>query len=190
MRNYRTIDKTTCNDQSITITKALDPWQYCITNYKADVEANTSSLNRPLKKNFLPTLQVFWNKIFLLIWLNFGRYASVACSIIIFIIILDSLSLQANHLTFPTVYCMAMDYLPIQASAVPCERVFSSSSETDTTKCNRIKLEPFEALQILKFGIKNERLSFTEDLVTSEESMVGAHPSIRNRDLLAGFLDI
>ncbi len=27
---------------------------------------------------------------------------------------------------------MAMDYLPIQASAVPCERVFSSSAETNT----------------------------------------------------------
>ena len=26
---------------------------------------------------------------------------------------------------------MAMDYLPIQASAVPCEHIFSSSSETD-----------------------------------------------------------
>src|SRR6267154_890215 len=37
-------------------------------------------------------------------------------------------------------YGIAMDYLPIQASAVPCERVFSSSSETDTKKHNRMSL--------------------------------------------------
>jgi hypothetical protein len=85
---------------------------------------------------------------------------------------------------------MAMDYLPIQASAVPCERVFSSSSETDTKKRNRIKPELFEALQILKFGIKRDRLSFTEDIITSEESMIAAHPTFRNRDLLAGYLTI
>ena len=42
MRNYHTIDETTCNDQSITITKAVNPWQYCIANYKANVEADTS----------------------------------------------------------------------------------------------------------------------------------------------------
>ncbi|KAF9225638.1 hypothetical protein BS17DRAFT_777437 [Gyrodon lividus] len=31
-----------------------------------------------------------------------------------------------------------MDYLPIQASAIPSERVFSSSSETMTKRQNRI----------------------------------------------------
>jgi hypothetical protein len=85
---------------------------------------------------------------------------------------------------------MAMDYLPIQASAVPCERVFSSSSETDTKKRNRLKPELFEALQILKFGLKRDRLSFTADIVTSEESLIGVHPSVKNRDLLAGYLDV
>ena len=83
-----------------------------------------------------------------------------------------------------------MDYLPIQASAVPCERVFSSSSETDTKKRNRIKPELFEALQILKFGIKSDRLSFTADIITPEELMIGSHPAAKNRDLLAGYLNI
>jgi hypothetical protein len=54
-----------------------------------------------------------------------------------------------------------MDYLPIQASAVPCERVFSSSAETDTKKRNRIKPELMEALQVLKFALKKDRLDFT-----------------------------
>jgi hypothetical protein len=39
---------------------------------------------------------------------------------------------EVNADTFPTIFAMAMDYLPIQASAVPCERVFSSSAETNT----------------------------------------------------------
>ena len=97
---------------------------------------------------------------------------------------------QANQLTFPTIYRMAMDYLPIQASAVPCERAFSSSSETDTKKRNRIQQELFEALQVLKFGLKRDQISFTEDIITSEDLMIGAHPNVKNRDLLAGYLTI
>ena len=41
---------------------------------------------------------------------------------------------QANERTYPTIFKIAMDFLPIQASAVPCEHIFSSSSETDTKK--------------------------------------------------------
>ena len=51
-----------------------------------------------------------------------------------------------------------MDYLPIQASAVPSKRVFSSSAETDTKKCNRINPVLMEALQMLKFALKRDRL--------------------------------
>ena len=78
-----------------------------------------------------------------------------------------------------------MDYLPIQASAVPCERVFSSSSETSMKKRNRIKPKLFKALQILKFGIKSDQLLFTADVITPEEMMVGSYPAFKNRDLLA-----
>ena len=60
--------------------------------------------------------------------------------------------------TFPTIFRIAMDYLPIQASAVPCERVFSSSAETDTKKRNRISPALMEALQVLKFSLKKDRL--------------------------------
>ena len=64
-----------------------------------------------------------------------------------------------------------MDYLPIQASAVPCERVFSSSAETDTKKRNRIKPELMEALQVLKFALKKDCLDFTANLYLPEHTM-------------------
>jgi hypothetical protein len=81
-----------------------------------------------------------------------------------------------------------MDFLPIQASSVPCERVFSSSAETDTKKRNRLKPEFMEALQILKYSLKKKRLSFTEGLVSSEDSLSGVSPSIKGRDLLVEYL--
>jgi hypothetical protein len=55
-----------------------------------------------------------------------------------------------------------MDYLPIQASSVPCERVFSSSAETDTKKRNRISATLMEALQMLKYDFRKRRLTFTQ----------------------------
>ena len=73
-----------------------------------------------------------------------------------------------------------MDYLPIQASAVPCERVFSSSAETDTKKRNRINLELMEALQVLKFALKKSCLNFTAHLQLPEHSMSGDGLSATN----------
>ena len=81
---------------------------------------------------------------------------------------------------------MAMDYLPIQASSVLCERVFSSSGETDTKQRNCINPLTMEALQMLKFHLKKERLNFTKGWVTSEKLMVDDHP---DEDLLAKLLD-
>jgi hypothetical protein len=82
---------------------------------------------------------------------------------------------------------MAMDYLPIQASAVPSERVFSSSAETDTKKRNRIHPVLMEALQMYKFALKKDRLDFMKGWVTSESLMVdvGAED---DSDLLASLL--
>ena len=66
---------------------------------------------------------------------------------------------------------MAMDYLPIQASAVPCECVFLSSAETDTKKRNRLSPLTMEALQMLKFYLKKERLHFMRGWVMSKKQM-------------------
>ena len=71
---------------------------------------------------------------------------------------------------------MAMDYLPIQASAVPCERIFSSSAETDTKRRNRISPPLMEALQMQKFRFKKERLNFTEGWLTEEKQLVEDEP--------------
>lgn len=65
---------------------------------------------------------------------------------------------------------MALDILPIQASAVPCERVFSSSKETCTARRSHIDPDLMEALQLLKYHVrKGESLSFTEGLGRNEE---------------------
>ena len=61
---------------------------------------------------------------------------------------------------------MAMDYLPIQASAVPCKHIFLSSTETDTKQRNRIGPLLMEALQMLKFHLKKLHLNFTEAWMT------------------------
>ena len=70
---------------------------------------------------------------------------------------------------------MAMDILPVQATLVPCERIFSSAKDTDTAKQNRISPVLMEALQLLKFSLKKERLDFTTGWSTPE-SALGAAP--------------
>jgi hypothetical protein len=63
-----------------------------------------------------------------------------------------------------------MDILPIQASAVPSERVFSSAKETTTARRNKLSPELMEALQILKFSInKGNCLDFTAGTSRSAE---------------------
>ncbi|KIK75340.1 hypothetical protein PAXRUDRAFT_786381 [Paxillus rubicundulus Ve08.2h10] len=60
--------------------------------------------------------------------------------------------LQAHKHTFPLLYCIALDVLPIQASAVPCECVFSSGKDMDTAQWNGLSPNTMEILQILKFA--------------------------------------
>lgn len=69
---------------------------------------------------------------------------------------------------YPYMHRVALDVLPAQASAVSCERVFSSSKETDSLHRNQLSPEVMEALQILKYIYKQARLNFTSDLVAEE----------------------
>lgn len=64
---------------------------------------------------------------------------------------------------------VAMDILPIQASSVPCERVFSSSKETCTLRRSRLSPGLLESLQVLKYMYKQLRLDFTADFLAKEE---------------------
>lgn len=102
---------------------------------------------------------------------NLVSYWEVCSIALSFVSVLFSSAPQMAKSQHPTFFEMAMDYLPIQASAVPCERAFSAGAETLTARRNRIKPSLMEALQMLKFALKKRRLNFTEDLLTSEQVM-------------------
>jgi len=72
---------------------------------------------------------------------------------------------------YPTLFAIMMDYLPIQATSVPCEHIFSLAKETDTTKQNRMSPMLMEALQLLKFSLKKQHLNFMEGWLTSQAAM-------------------
>lgn len=64
--------------------------------------------------------------------------------------------------------------MPVQASAVPCERIFSSSKETFTPSQTKLSDDHIKALQILKFIYCSERESlnfFTGRLAIEDELM-------------------
>lgn len=95
--------------------------------------------------------------------------------------------LQENQLRYPTLFAAALDYLPIQGSAVPCERVFSSAKETTTMRRNQINHDLMESLQMLKFSSRSGHiLDFTAgfkvdyevnmlELLTDEEADARMH---------------
>jgi hypothetical protein len=72
---------------------------------------------------------------------------------------------------FPTLYKLTMDFLPIQASAVPCECVFSSSSDTFIKKRNRLSPYLMEVLQIVKFSLKKDQLHLTKGWAASQNNI-------------------
>ena len=83
---------------------------------------------------------------------------------------------QMKREAYPTLFAMAMDYLPIQASSVPCEHVFSSSAETMTKRRNCINVTLMEALQMLKFHFKKQRPNFMDGWITQHEELVRDEP--------------
>ena len=92
------------------------------------------------------------------------------CSFLSDFIIIFEIFVKENQHRYPTMFKMALDYLPIQASSVPCERVFSSSKETCTLRRSRITPDLMEALQVLKFHVKQgNSLDFTEGTGREEE---------------------
>jgi hypothetical protein len=92
---------------------------------------------------------------------------------------------QVNCSAFPTLFAMAMDYLPVQALSVPCEWVFSSSAKTNTKRQNCISPVLMEALQMLKFSLKKEHLDFMSAWMVDRKEMSIDNP---DSDILGDFL--
>jgi hypothetical protein len=79
--------------------------------------------------------------------------------------------LQLHVEEFPNIFKIVINYLLIQASAVLCERVFSSLAETDTSRQNHIKLILMEVLQIIKYCKKKECINFMLDWTETMEKV-------------------
>ena len=68
----------------------------------------------------------------------------------------DLLSLKANAHHYPVWALLARDHLAIMASSVSSERAFSSAGITISKCHNHLKPDVVEALQCLKFMIKQD----------------------------------
>jgi len=77
--------------------------------------------------------------------------------------------LQKHEHVYPVLFHLATDVLPAQATAVPCERVFSSSKETCTLRRSQLGPTTIEMLQVLKYLYQRERLNFTTGILAMEE---------------------
>ena len=62
---------------------------------------------------------------------------------------------------YPIIFKIALDILPIPASAVPSEEAFSSARWTTSWECNRLSPDLIRSLQLLKHH--NRSLSQLED---------------------------
>jgi hypothetical protein len=63
--------------------------------------------------------------------------------------------LQINGDLYPTLRRIAIDYLPCQASSVPCERLFSAGGEVATKRRSRLGDARFEKLVMMKSAWHN-----------------------------------
>src|SRR5882724_1840255 len=84
---------------------------------------------------------------------NTGRYGLF---FVIFVKFLTTLCSQTNASQFPIVSHMAIDYLPIQGSSVPCEHVFSDAGLTDEKLHAWILPGNFDTIQTVKGKYKKE----------------------------------
>ena len=75
-----------------------------------------------------------------------------------------------THRTWAKIAC---DYLAIQGSAVPCERVFSSGGLTGTDRRNRLTPQAFEALQLIKHAYGTMTFTVKDEIQESQDSFDG-----------------
>ncbi|KAK7448043.1 hypothetical protein VKT23_013800 [Stygiomarasmius scandens] len=84
-------------------------------------------------------------------------------------LILSDIGREKKQAEFPILFRLALDVLSVQASAVPCERVFSSSKDID--RRSRMLTVLVEVLQILKGMYWDDRLDYTRSWVAKASEM-------------------
>lgn len=70
--------------------------------------------------------------------------------------------LQQHAHKYPTIARIALDILPVMATSVPSERLFSSSGQTADDQRSRLGAERFEQAQIMKWHWKEDALDFAK----------------------------
>lgn len=70
---------------------------------------------------------------------------------------------QSKEFVYPNLFRVAMDILPMQATSVMSERVFSATSKIVSKERNRLSPKKVEILQILKFHLRRKHISFISD---------------------------
>jgi hypothetical protein len=74
----------------------------------------------------------------------------------------------------PLLLPVTLDILPVQASAVPCERIFSSSKETCALRRSPLSASTLEVLQVWK-QLYKENLQFVSHLLAKEDDYAIDH---------------
>ena len=90
--------------------------------------------------------------------------------------------MQHHEEQYPTLRRMARDYLAIQGSSTPSERAFSSGGLTGTNLRNRIVMEIFEALQILKSAYRNGHITAAEQAGHHLDALIASLDAVESDD--------
>ncbi len=88
------------------------------------------------------------------------------CSHTYFVAFLDIHIFQQASIQLPVWAAIAWDYLPVMASSVSSEKIFSSSGITISKQRNHLHGDIVEALQILKSAFRHSNISYFKDLPT------------------------
>ena len=76
--------------------------------------------------------------------------------------------LQNNGHHYPTLRCIAINFLVCPASSVPCERLFSGGGKIATKRRAQLGVAHFEELQVMKFAWRHN----IANLATQNSSQV------------------
>ena len=77
---------------------------------------------------------------------------------------------------------MARDFLAIQGSSTPSEHAFSSGGLTGTARRNRLTMEVFEALQILKSAYRNSHIAAAEQAAHHFDALIASLDIVDDAD--------